>query len=71
MVGNSLGYVSGVESALDIHITKFVYNVGKTKFTKYIKNIPKINIYARKVERKHLTMRSKLNFVLLLPMSIL
>ena len=49
--------------ALDTDITKFVYNVGKTKFTNYSKNILKINIYARKMERKHLRVHSKLDFV--------
>ena len=52
-----------VQSALDTDITKIIYNVGKTKFTNYTKNILKINIYARKVGRKHFTVHSKLNFV--------
>ena len=33
------------------------------KNAKYVKNVLKINIYARKVGRKHFTVHSKLNFV--------
>ena len=40
--------IEAVQTTLQI-----IYNVGKTKFTNYTKNIPKINIYARKAKRKH------------------
>ena len=52
-------------------LTSLDTNVGKTKFTNYTKNILKINIYARKVGRKHFTVHSKLNFVVLLLVLVL
>ena len=57
-------FAAEVDFVLDTNITKITYNVGKTKFTNYTKNILKINIYTRKTQPQHLRVHSKLNLAL-------